>query len=58
MIILCVDGYIIISKSEKEANEIFEEIDEKGYKMTDEGAMEEYLGILITHNKDGTYWMP
>ena len=25
--------------------------------MTDEGTMDEYLGILITHNKDGSYRM-
>ena len=57
MIVLYVDDCIIVSKSEEEANAIFKEIDERGYKMTDEGTMEEYLGILITHNEDGTYRM-
>ena len=57
MIVLYVDDCIIISRTEKEANDIYKEIDDKGYKMTDEGTMEEYLGILITHNKDGSYQM-
>ena len=57
MIVLYVDDCIIISRSEKEANAVFKEIDEKGYKMMDEGTMLEYLGIRITHNVDGTYRM-
>ena len=55
MIILYVYGCISMLRTEKEANAIFTEIDGKVYKMTDEGTMEEYMGILITHNKYGTY---
>ena len=51
MIILYVYDCIIISRNEKIANEIFQELDKRGYKLTDEGTMEEYLGIMITHEK-------
>ena len=52
MIVLYVGDCIIISRTEKEADGIYKEINDKGYKMTDEGTMEEYLGILFTHNED------
>ena len=38
MIVLYVDDYIILSRTEKEANDILKEIDDKGYKMTDDNA--------------------
>ena len=55
IIVLYVDDCIIIFKTKSEANKIFIEIDRNSYKMTDEGSMEEYSGILITHNEEGTY---
>ena len=57
MIVLYVDDCIILSRTKVEADKIFNELNSKGYKMTDEGTMEEYLGILITHNNDGTFRM-
>ena len=48
---LYVYDCIIISRNEKIANEIFQELDKRGYKLTDEGTMEEYLDIMITHEK-------
>ena len=57
IIVLYVDDCIIIYKTEAEVNEIFVEIDRNGYKMTDEGTMEEYLGILITPNEYSAYRM-
>ena len=57
MIIIYIGDYIIISKTENEANKIFTEIDEHMYKITDEGTTEEYLGILITYSKDSIYMM-
>ena len=57
MIILYVDDCIIISKTKEEADRVFSELDKRGYKMTDEGNMEEYLGILITHGKDKSFRM-
>ena len=57
MIILYVDDYIILSRTKKEANKVFTELDKRGYKMIDEGNMEEYLGILITHGTDKSFRM-
>ena len=57
MIILYADDCILISRNENEANETFQELDKRGYKLTDEGMMEEYLAILITHEKNGNYRM-
>ena len=39
IIVLYEDDCIIISNSEKEANAIFGEINNRGYKMTNEGTM-------------------
>ena len=57
MIVLYADNCIIISRNEKEANEMFQELDKREYKLTDESTMEEYLGILITHEMNGNYRM-
>ena len=54
---MCVYDCIIISKSKEEADTIFEKLTTKGFKMIDEGEMEEYLGILIIHNDDGSFRM-
>ena len=55
MIIVYVDDCIIIFRNNMEANEKNQEIDKRGYKLTDEGTMEECLGILITHEKNRNY---
>ena len=57
LIVLYVDDCIIMSKSKAEADKIFNDLKNKGYKMTDEGTMEEYLGILFTHHDDGSFRM-
>ena len=57
MIILHVDDCIIISRTKEEADKVFTEWDTNGYKMKDEGNMEEYLGILITHGKHESFRM-
>ena len=57
IIILYVDDCIIISKSKEEAGAIFEKLTSKEFKMTDERKTEEYIGILITHNDDGSLRM-
>ena len=57
MIVSYVNDCIILSRTKEEANKVFKELDDKQYTMVNEGTMEEYLGILMTHNKDGTYIM-
>ena len=57
IIILYVDDCVIISKTEREAEHIFSELEKRKYKLTDEGSMEEYLGIQIDHNTDGSFRM-
>ena len=57
IIILYVDDCVIISRTGQEASAIFNKLEEKGFKLTDEGTMEEYLGIVIDHNKDGSFRM-
>ena len=49
---LYVDDCIILSRTKEEVDKIFVELNDKGYKMTDEGTMEQYLGILFTHDED------
>ena len=57
MICLYVDDCIILSKSKTDADAIFKELEKRKYVLTDEGSMEEYLGIMISHNDDGSYRM-
>ena len=45
IIILYVDDCVIIFKTKQEADQIFPELEKRKYKLTDEGSMEEYLGI-------------
>ena len=44
MIVLYVDDCIILSQTKAEADEIFNELNRKGYKMTDEGTNRGVLG--------------
>ena len=57
IIILYVNACIILSKTKEVVDAPFSELEMRGYKLTDEGTMEEYLGIMITHNEDGSYRM-
>ena len=57
IIILYVDDCVIISKSKQQADDIFNELQKRKFKLTDEGTMEEYLGIHIDHNDDGSFRM-
>ena len=54
-IILYVDDCIIISDDEAGANKIHDELGTHGFKTTDEGSMESYLGLQFTHNEDGSF---
>ena len=55
VIVLYVDDCIIISRTEAEANQLYKTIERQGFTMTDEGSMEQYLGIKIDKYKDGTF---
>ena len=57
MIFLYIDDCIILSKSKADADEIYQELERRKYSLTDEGTMEEYLGIMISHNDNGSYHM-
>ena len=57
IIILYVDDCIIMSRTKEESDRLFAELERRKYKLTEEGTMEEYLGILVTHNDDGSYLM-
>ena len=52
-----MDDCKIISQTKKEADAVFVELEKRKFKLPDEGTMEEHLGILITHNDDGSYRM-
>ena len=54
-IILYVDDCIIISDDEAGANKIHDELERHGFKTTDEGSMETYLGLQFTHNEDRSF---
>ena len=55
MIVLNVDDCILISNSKYDEDLTFKQLPERKLKMTDEGTMEKYLGILIEQNKDKTF---
>ena len=57
MIILYAEDCIIISNTKEEAGAIFNDLTNKGFKITDEGPMEEYIGILITHHYNRSFRM-
>ena len=58
IVVLYVDDYITLSRTKGEADRIFIDLHNKGYKMTDEGTMKDYLGMLFTNNSDGSFRMP
>ena len=55
LVVLYVDDCVILSRTKEEADRIFIGLNNKGYKMTDEGTMEQYIGILFTNNSDGSF---
>ena len=57
IIILYVDDCIIMLPTKAEADRIFDEIEQRGYKIIEEGTMEEYLGIMFDHNDDRSFCM-
>ena len=57
IIILYVDDCIIIDERQSETNKVFEELQTKGFKLTDEGTMESYLGLQFDHHSDGSFRM-
>ena len=57
IIILYVNDCVILSKSKQQADAIFKELENRKFKLTDKGTMEEYLGIQIDHNDDGSFRM-
>ena len=54
-IVLYVDDCIIISNNENDAERINQELARHGFKTTDEGTMEEYLGLQFQHHHDGSF---
>ena len=57
IIILYVDDCVIISRTKKQTEAIYKQLEDRKFKVTDEGTMEEYLGIQIDSKKDGTFRM-
>ena len=55
IIVLYVDDCIIISRSKAEADKIYAELERRKFKLTDEGTLEEYLGLQIKHYDDGSF---
>ena len=57
VIILYVDDCVIISKTKEETDVIYKQLEQRKYKMTNEGTMEEYLGIQIDHHNNSDFRM-
>ena len=55
IIALCFEDCIIILQTKKEADIVYAELEKRKSKLTDEGTTNEYLRILITHGKEGSY---
>lgn len=47
MIVLYVDDCIIISRTKADVNRTYEDLEQRKYELTDEGTLEEYLGLHI-----------
>ena len=52
IIVLYVDDCIVISLTKEEAVKVFGEIQTHGFKITDEGTIEEYLGLQIQQSDE------
>ena len=55
IIILYVDDCIIMLLTKAEADRLFDELEQRGYTLTEEGTIEDYLGIMIDHNDNGSF---
>ena len=55
VIIIYVDDCCIISPSEGEAMKIYKSLETNGFKVTDEGSMETYLGLQIDSHDDNSF---
>ena len=55
IIILYVDDCILICKTKTEAERLYKQIQQQGFTTTDEGSMEQYLGMQIKRNEDGIF---
>ena len=55
LVVLYVDDCVIVAKIKEEGDAIFDELKRTGFQMTDEGSLEEYLGLQIEHEKDGIF---
>ena len=55
MMVLYVDDYIIISQTKSDADKIYQDLERRKYKLTDEGTLEEYLGLQIKQYNDGSF---
>ena len=55
IIVLYVDDCIIISRTKAEADKIYAVLERRKYKLTDEGTLEEYLGLQIKHHDDESF---
>jgi len=57
IIILYVDDCTVMSPTKSEPDRLFDSLEQRGYKLTNKVTMEEYLGIMIDHNDDGSFCM-
>ena len=54
ILILYVDDCVTLTKTKQDADNIFGELTQLGFKLTDEDSLEKYLGISIKRG-DGTF---
>ena len=55
IMVLYVDDCIIISQTKSDADKIYQDLERRKYKLTDEGTLEEYLGLQIKQYNDGSF---
>jgi len=55
IIVMYVDDCTIISRTKADVDKIYKELKRRNYKLTDEGTLEDYLGLQIKHYDDGSF---
>ena len=55
IIIIYVDDCCIMSRNEEEAMKIYRDLESHGFRVTDEGTMEVYLGLQIDSHDDNSF---
>ena len=55
LIVLYVDDCVIVAQNKAEGDAIYRELEQTGFSMTDEGSLEEYLGLQIEHGENGKF---